>query len=122
MHVVNSRIQGVPYSNIRWNGIKLYNRQISKCFKYSTLGLKWDMPNNQGKTPYLCSYDTDVLVSETQEAYEHGTPFDTYELLDRALQIREERISYGIKFLTLTGSGQLAVDLLQKISKPPSHS
>lgn len=103
--------------------VKIYiKRQISKCLKNSVLGLKWDIPNAQRKKPYLCSHDTDVLVSETQEAYEYGTPFDTYELLDRALQIREERISRGIQFLTITGSEQLAVGLLLKISKPPSRS
>lgn len=100
----------------------MYNRQIAKCLKRSAMGLTWDNPNALGQPPYLCPFDLDVLVSEVQEEFEHGTPYDTYELLDRASEIRQERIQNGIKFLNLTKSETLAVELIQKLSKPPSRS
>lgn len=39
MHIVTSRISGLSYSRIRWEERPMYNRQISKCLKYSSLGL-----------------------------------------------------------------------------------
>ena len=121
-HVICSRINGRSYSEIFWDEKQLYNRQISKCLKRSALGFSWNIPCIKGPPMYLCSFDTDILVEEVQNTYEHGTPFDTYELLDRAQEIREERICKRIKFLMKTGSDFLAEELLQKCSKPPSRA
>lgn len=62
-----------------------------------------------------------MLIEEAIDAFEQGHPFDSYEVIDRAFEIRKLRVSAGIKFLNLTGSETHAAELLQKVSKPPSR-
>lgn len=99
----------------------MYKRQISKCLKYSSLGLCWNLSNRSENKPYLCQADTKMLIEEAIDAFEQGHPFDSYEVIDRAFEIRKLRVSAGIKFLNLTGSETYAAELLQKVSKPPSR-
>lgn len=68
MHIVTSRISGLSYSRIRWEERPMYNRQISKCLKYSSLRLTWELEHKSGNLPYLCRADSKLLIDGAIDA------------------------------------------------------
>lgn len=57
-----------------------------------------------------------MLITEATEAFQLGHPFDTYEILNREFEIRQMRISEGIKFLSCTGNDTLAKRIKASLS------
>lgn len=70
---------------IRLNYLILCKILVKTCYQKSKKSQKI---HGNGSKPYLYTFDLNTLIDDVVEAFDHGTSFDTYELIDRAFEIR----------------------------------
>ena len=119
--VIKQRVEGVTYREIVFEGRSFYNRQISAALRNAALGVFYN-PDEFIGIPYLNSEDMNMLVHEITDAWQNGTPYDSFGAIDAAYEYRLERYAKGVDFLTRIKSNDLADTLLEKKFDPPTRS
>jgi hypothetical protein len=108
------RAQGMTYDQIIAHpdviGYVRCHPDVSKCLWLGAQGYSY-LPGTPGRKAYLCDNDAMRIVTRVQEAERYHAPLTIPEFLEMARDMKCNRITEGIAYLSDVGCFQLAGEL-----------